>query len=320
MVKFERVKDPERVKDGDLLVFPAGAARLNLKPSTWSGLGLSMGDTGRSDNSVATVASWLCTDFHTHRAFMLCNVSGKSMPSADDLLLTLDATSAGRPPPETPLYYSASIVPFGPSKLGWHKWCACWNEASGNAVFDALSGKLGAKGALERDNGGPDSYMTQVWDGDWRLAGLDKNDGDWDDADCWFPMVDSAGQTSADSFDLPTVASWCGGYNSKDDRIHFHSGFVAKCAERGAVVLRPDDGFRSLVTDDCVRWFCTELSRRFERRARSGRHYLKGLADDIRRDGERARACSFAAYTHGRRGNALRRAVVDMLELKGVKA
>lgn len=319
MVKFERVKDPERVRNGDLLVFPAGATRLRLKLSTWSRLGLSMGETGRSDNSAATVTPWLCTDFGKHRAFMLCDVCDKSMPSSDELLLTLDATNIGRPPPETPRYASASIVPFGPSKLGWNKWCACWNETAGNAVLNAVAAKLGANGALGQDSGGPDSYMTQVWDGERRLAGLGKDD-DWDDTESWFPLADSGGSVDADSFDLPTIASWSGGYDAKDDRIRFHTGFVAKCAERGAVVLRPGDEFRSLVTDDCARWFCAELSRRFTRRAESGRHYLKGLAADIRRDAERARACSFAAYTHGRRGNALRRAVVDMLELKGVKA
>ena len=33
--KFTRIMDPERVKDGDLLVFPAGETRLNLRPSTY---------------------------------------------------------------------------------------------------------------------------------------------------------------------------------------------------------------------------------------------------------------------------------------------
>ena len=90
MVKFTRVKDPERAKNGDIVLFPAGERRLNVSAPTFAKMGLSVGGTSRSDNSCGTVRRWLVRKDMAARAFMLCNASYRSAPSENELLLGMD--------------------------------------------------------------------------------------------------------------------------------------------------------------------------------------------------------------------------------------
>ena len=61
MEGFSRIKDPMRLKRGDILYFPPAARepRLSVGLSTFSRMGISIGETRRSDNHVARVRKML---------------------------------------------------------------------------------------------------------------------------------------------------------------------------------------------------------------------------------------------------------------------
>lgn len=305
MVKFTRVLDPERVKDGDLLVFPAGVTKLNLKPSTFGDLGLSMGRTGRSDNSPETVAAWLSRSDGAARLFMVCDVSGKSAPQGDDLLLTMDACLE-RKIPEVPRVSSACLVPFGPKLWTWKRWAACWNESHKGAVTKELAAMAGAECALIDTVGvEDDQYMNQVWNEDNDLNGLSGDPAGDEAAEDWFPVRSGRDKVDPESFDVATLMAWDGKYGPKSGRIQFNAGFLSNLVQRGAKVLRPDEEFERLVTASVVSWYCREMQARFVNRVAAGRMYLKGLMADIRRDAGRARKYDALSRKLGRLGPRL---------------
>ena len=61
MEGFSRIKDPMRLKRGDILYFPPAARepRLSVGLSTFSRMGISIGETRRSDNHVVRVRKML---------------------------------------------------------------------------------------------------------------------------------------------------------------------------------------------------------------------------------------------------------------------
>ena len=307
MVKFTRVLDPERVKDGDLLVFPAGETKLNLKPSTFGDLGLSIGRTIRSDNSFETVAAWLSRSDGAARLFMISDVSHRSAPQGDDLLLTMDACLE-RKIPDVPRVSTACLVPFGPRMWSWKRWASCWDQTHKGAVTAKLAAMAGAEGALADTVGvEDDQYMNQVWNGENDLNGLSKDPAGRESAEDWFPVRSGKDKVEPESFDVSTLMAWDGKYGPKASRIRFSCGFLANLAKRGAKVLRPDEEFERLVTASIVSWYCREMQKRFLRRVSAGRAYLKGLLDDVRRDAGRARRYGGISRKSGRLGPRLSR-------------
>lgn len=307
MVKFTRVLDPERVKDGDLLVFPAGETRLNLRPSTFGDLGLSIGETSRSWNSPETVAAWLSRPDCAARMFMVSGVSGKSAPQGDDLLLTMDACLE-RKVPEVPRVSDAFLVPFGPKLWTWNRWASCWDQTHGGAVTKELAARIGPGGALANTVGvEDDQYMNQVWNEDNDLNGLSGDPAGGEVAEDWFPVRSGRDKVDPESFDVATLMSWDGKYGPKASRIRFASGFLAELAKRGAKVLRPDAEFERLVTASVASWYCREMQARFVNRVAAGRTYLKGLMADIRRDAARARRYGSLSRRLGQSGPRLAR-------------
>ena len=295
MVRFTRVKDPERAKDGDIVLFPAGERRLNVSVSTFSRMGLSIGKTCRSDNSAATVASWLVRGDLKARAFMLCGAFYRNAPAGNELLLGIDAVA--KRTGEDPEVSSASMVPFGPLGPGpWtmKKWAACWNDTHDGAVQRRLLETMGVAGTLRSDQTqtrGPESaddlYANQAWDGFRQCSG--RPDGA-DDADEYFPTRQDA-EPDMDAYACETLMAWDGsGWDAKKSRIRFRSGFLTKLAKRGAVVLRPTQQFVDDMTGRVAGWASAKLAQRFFDRIQASRRYMKGLMADVKRDVVRLKA------------------------------
>lgn len=293
MVNFTRVKDPERAKAGDLLLFPKGVKSLNLKAHTIAGYGLSVGNTSRSDNSWDTVCQWLERKDQAARLFMIVEPAYASVQTDDELLLSLDSTVKRER--EDPLIHMASLVPFGPAYWSMEKWVGCWDKTHDGIVREALSRKMGAANALV--NSPPmrdgkkvldDMFASQVWDTDDRLAHKDPDI--WDTmSDKWFPVLCRGDRTSnAGNFRLSTVAHWTGGWGQKKSRITFRSGFLKNLAKKGALVVRPTEKFKELVTENCVAWWCAEMARRFGKRWEASKFFMDGLNADMKRDKLRA--------------------------------
>lgn len=294
MVKFTRVKDPERAKDGDIVLFPAGERRLNVSVSTFARMGLSTGDTIRSSNSPETVARWLVREDLKARAFMVCGASYRSGPSENELLLGMDAV-AKQADKDTELY-TAFIVPFGPRMWTMKEWAGCWNDTHDGVVQKRLLETMGLAGSLRSEHTrGPasdeDLYANQVWDGLKQCSGRLVGEID---ADEYFPTRSEA-EPGLDTYRCETLMSWDGcGWNDKRQRIRFAYGFLTELVKRGAVMLRPTQQFTDDMTGQVTRWASDRLAQRFFDRIQASRRYMKGLMADVKRDSVRLDA--YRAY------------------------
>ena len=298
---FDGVKDPERARCGDLLLLPAG--KLNLKPSTFARMGLSIGDTSRSSNDPRVVAKWLSKP--GARLLMVCNTFYKAQPSDNDRLLTLDATPARTV--EDPLLCDGALVPFGPGRWSAGQWMDAWNKAHDDALCEALAARMGDGGALRLK---PDGFATQVWDGEDWLSGNDIAES----SEEWFPTLssDPSDRAYSGTYDIDTVAEWNGDrWYAKQSRVRFRSGFLTNLVARGARLLRPTDEFVRLTTEHCVSMWCAEMASRFERRVKASRHFLEGLKANIRADRLRAGKYIRQARKSAKVGTRMFAAVLD---------
>lgn len=290
MVKFTRVKDPERAKYGDIVLFPAGERRLNVSARTFSDMGLSMGNTFRSDNYPETVNRWLVRKDLVARAFMVCGASYMCAPSENERLLGIDAVT--KRTEEDPEVLMASVVPFGPRRWSMKRWAGCWNEVHDGAVQRRLLETMGSTGILRLEHtrepeSGEDLYANQVWDGLRLCSGRPDMT---EDADAYFPTrMDTV--PGINTYYVETLMAWDGcRLDKKDQRIRFRSGFLTELAKRGAIVLRPTQQFTDDMTGQVTRWVSDQLAQRFFDRIQASRRYMKGLMTDVKRDVTRLKA------------------------------
>lgn len=295
MVKFERVKDPDRAKPCDLLVFPAGNEKLKLKPSTLSKYGLSVGQTCRASNALDTVRQW----FHdgvgpSRRVFAVAAAMHKAPPAKEELLLGLDATAVHVPDEVQPIT-RAELVPFGPDGFGsesWdaRQWAGAWDAATGGAVVEAVRAAVGADGCVPVRGraGSPDECMSQTWDADTDrlLRGLTDADRDSTVED-WFPTVAGAGPDAC-AFSLDSVMHWVGGWYDLGTRVMVRPGFLGALVAKGAALLRPNGEFVAAVTADVAAWWMADMRNRFLRRSAAGADYARRLKEASRNDARRA--------------------------------
>ena len=301
--EFTRVKDPERLKEGDLLVVPAAPKPLSL--GTLSRCGMSVGYTGRSHNDATLVSHWLAGARPGPKVFLAAGVNHRPRESEEQLLLGLDAVKARDP--EDPRMYAASLVPFGPLAGGlewsWRQWAGCWNDVTGGAVAKRLAEFCDDDMVLRSDpgeNGAPagDLAASCAWD-NAAVAGLDHGDR----SDDWFPTVKRRMYRSGENpFALRSLMDRDdNGYlSSKKTRMYVSGAFLVNLVKRGAYVLRPSEGFRDAVTTRIAGECMDELRRRFLDRIASARKFAALLAADVRCDCARAkRLLSLARVAKG---------------------
>ena len=301
--EFTRVKDPERLKEGDLLVVPAAPKPLSL--GTLSRCGMSVGYTGRSHNDATLVSHWLAGARPGPKVFLAAGVNHRPRESEEQLLLGLDAVKARDP--EDPRMYAASLVPFGPLAGGlewsWRQWAGCWNDVTGGAVAKRLAEFCGDDMVLRSDpggNGAPagDLAASCAWD-NAAVTGLDHGDR----SDDWFPTVKRRMYRSGENpFALRSLMDRDdNGYlASKKTRMCVSGAFLVNLVKRGAYVLRPSEGFRDAVTTRIAGECMDELRRRFLDRIASARKFAALLAADVRCDCARAkRLLSLARVAKG---------------------
>ena len=318
--EFTRVKDPERLTEGDLLVVPAAPKPLSL--GTLSRCGMSVGFSDRSRNDATLVSHWLAGTRPGPRVFLAAGVNHRARESEDQLLLGLDAVKARDP--GDPRIHAASLVPFGPLAGGlewsWRQWAGCWNDVTGGAVAKRLAEFCGddvVLGSEPGEGGAPagDLAASCAWD-NAAVTGFDHG-GKSDD---WFPtagrrMYRSGGENP---FALRSLMDWDdNGYlPPRKMRMYVSGEFLVNLAKRGAYVLRPPEGFRDAVTTRIAGECMDELRRRFLDRIASARKFAALLAADVRCDCARAkRLLSLARVARG----GARPPARSMLRRLGVK-
>ena len=302
--EFTRVKDPERLKEGDLLVVPAAPKPLGL--GTLSRCGMSIGFTDRSRNDATLVSHWLAGTRPGPKVFLAAGVNHRPRESEEQLLLGLDAVKARDP--EDPRMYAASLVPFGPLagdlEWSWRQWAGCWNDVTGGAVAKRLAELCGdgmVLGSEPGKDGAPagDLAASCAWD-NAAVTGLDHENK----SDDWFPTVRRRMYRSGgeNPFALRSLMDRDdNGYlPPKKTRMYVSGAFLVNLVKRGAYVLRPSEGFRDAVTTRIAGECMDELRRRFLDRIASARKFAALLAADVRRDCARAkRLLSLARVARG---------------------
>lgn len=308
--KFARVMEPERAKDGDIVVLPAAERRLRLAPATWANLGLSTGRTVRSENSWMTVSRWLPKDGTGPRAFILLQTDHLHRESYEESLLGNSAT--GVRAPRDPELYAGSMVPLSVFCAGWTpgQAAAAVDSAYDDAVRKALA-RIGTKGLVAVEASAsvpgsvPDATSTLIYDAKGEISGLTGDDGEWCASDR-YPMGTGGPDEpvlSPEMVPLGLVANWYG--HAKDERLRFHKGFLTNIVDRGGLVLRPDGAFVSQLAESLAAWWADEMSRRFRVRAEMDRRAAKAMAEAARRDAARTDAWSSLARGCRRRALAL---------------
>lgn len=323
--EFTRVKDPERLKEGDLLVVPAAPKPLSL--GTLSRCGMSVGFTVRSRNDATLVSHWLVGTRPGPRVFLAAGVNHQARESEEQLLLGLDAVKARDP--EDPRIYAASLVPFGPLardlEWSWRQWAGCWNDVTRGAVAKRLAELCGDDMVLRSEpdrNGAParDLAASCAWD-NATVTGFDHKDT----SDNWFPTVkrrrDRSG--SENSFSLKSLMDWDNMdwdnneyLPSKKMRMYVSGTFLVNLAKRGAYVLRPSEGFRDAVTTRIAGECMDELRRRFLDRIVSVRMFAALLAADVKCDCARAKKLLSLARVVRRNTRPLARSMLRELGVK----
>ena len=314
--KFVRVMEPERARDGDIVVLPAAERRLRLAPTTWADLGLSIGETNRSDNSWDIVSRWLPKNGTGPRAFLLVRLDHCRQESYEESLLGISATGVRKI--RDPELYAGHMVPLSVCN-GWTPEQAVMavDAAYDCAVRKALA-RIGVKGlvvdAVSDANPGsvPDVMSTLIYDNtDRKISGLADEDGDWCASDR-YPMT-GPDDTALDAETLPLNLAACWYEHSKDDRLFFRKGFLTNVVSRGGLVLRPDEAFVSNLVESLAAWWADEMARRFKVRADMDRRAAKAMAEAARRDSARMGAWSSLARGCRRRALALP-SMVESLE------
>lgn len=319
--EFVRVKDPARTGAGDLLLLPASARGLNVGVKTLAKLGISIGDTCRSDNAGGLVDMWMAGSPARPRSrlFVVASVVKCAGPDEDDSrFLGLDAT-VRTAETEGPKIYRATLVPFSPTAPRWSfgQWAKCWDIATGGAVSRRLAELCGAGNALpelpsctalEADRRFADAFASLVWD----EVGGEREEPLVSHSDMWFPTIRPGREPGKTTYLLPSLAEW--NVNSKCERISLPVAALAGLVARGALVLRPSARFRSRVTDWCASWCAGQIAGRYESRAAKSGKFLDGLRVAIAADRGRARSVGRVSAKTGREAARVQASVDRLLE------
>lgn len=318
--EFTRVKDPERLKEGDLLVVPAEPKPLSL--GTLSRCGMSIGFTRRSRNDATLVSHWLAGPRPEPKVFLAAGVNHRARESEEQLLLGLDAVKARDP--EDPRMYAASLVPFGPLagdlEWSWRQWAGCWNDVTRGAVAKRLAELCGDDMVLRSEpdgKGAParDLAASCAWDN----AAVTEFDHEAK-SDDWFPTAGRRRYWSGgeNPFALRSLMDRDNnGYLSPEKTRMYVSGeFLVNLVKRGAYVLRPPEWFRDAVTTRIAGECMDELRRRFLDRIVSARKFAALLAADVRCDCARAKRLLSLARAVRRDTRPLARSMLRELGVK----
>lgn len=322
--EFVRVKDPARAGAGDLLLLPASARGLNVGVGTLAKLGISVGDTCRSDNAGGLVNEWMAGSPARPRSrlFVVVSVAERAGSDEDDSRFLGLGAAVGTAETEGPRIYRAAVVPFGPAEPRWSfgQWARCWDLATGGTVGRRLAELCGAGNALPKlpqypslvaDRRFADAFASLVWD----EVGGEHGEPFVHDSDMWFPTIRPGRGPDGTTYLLPSLADWRP--DKKHERISLPAAALARLVARGASVLRPSAKFRSRVTDWCASWCAGQIAERYRSRAAKSGKFLDGLRVAVAADRGRARSVGRVSARTGREAAKVR-ASVDRLLGTGV--
>ena len=300
MEGFSRIKDPMRLKRGDILYFPPAARepRLSVGLSTFSRMGISIGETRRSANHVARVRkmlvehpagrgfalmvgdTWLARSYRTGEERFL-SLIGNDGESATDVLprvrmMTLHAVPV---PGETPDGYECESMyrVLKDRALAHVKSLGVrWGE-----FFDGSVGGANAERFLQCVfDGSPDRAAADA------LPGVPGTTAGYHDP--------SAPADDSNVEDL-VLRYYGNGANSPGD-IYDH-GFIrvmgkfpGECVKRGAVLVRPSERVLDEMAKTLVAPALRECAGAWVKRIEFVRSFVEGLHREMGRAMARPKA------------------------------
>ena len=300
MEGFSRIKDPMRLKRGDILYFPPAASepRLAVGLSTFSKMGISIGETRRSDNHVARVRkmlvehpagrgfalmvgdTWLARSYRTGEERFI-NLIGNDGESATDVLprvrmLTLHAVPV---PGEEPDEYERDCMyrVLRDRALAHVKTLGVkWSEFFDNSVGGSNAEKF-LQCVFEES---PDQAAAGA------LPGVPGTTAGYDDPSA--PADDSSVE------DL-VLRYYGNGANSPGDIyddgfIRVRGKFPGECVKRGAVLVRPSERVLDEMAKTLVAPALLECAGAWVKRLEFVRSFVEGLHREMVRAMARPKA------------------------------
>ena len=269
MAMLTRIKDPLRLKEGDIVILPAdysGRRRLktHLSLNTLGKLGLSIGDTSRSTNRTSVVREWLSDKPDETRYFVITNV----LLSETDLarrkyasLMTND--SRKELVPEVDSITIARIAAPGEDATLSDAAQFCRTDGW-DRVFNAMS-RTFFSGYLvfSRYREGGDTMLDDLFDqSDVKTPA--------EPVPCCDQVLQGTlkAQQVSDSFNDILE-------NVDVPEITIPAKAVLALAERGYVFARPDDAFTDMMARSCVKALLTEAVRGWKERGEILADYMK---------------------------------------------
>lgn len=291
MEGFSRIKDPMRLKRGDILYFPPRdrEPKLALSLATFAKMGISMGNTRRAMNSIDRVKKMLI-EHPGQRGFalMVGKVWGIRTWTAGERkfinLINNDGSAASNIVPKVRQLALHAIPVPGEAPDGYERSCM-WKALS--TVAQKYVETLGVTWDIfKNDSSGlyADRYLNCVFSG----SPNESERNGLPDVPC--TDRDEIPSRTADGDHVSSIlGDWYGsdfvdGYNNYDPTVIIAAGrFVSECVRRGAILVRPSEHFLDLMARQLVSPAMTGWAYLWTRRLTFVAQFVANLNIEVKR-------------------------------------
>lgn len=296
---FEKVADPLRVRQGDLVVFPAGHPLMKSSVSTIAKHGVSVGGTRRSMNSPRSVNLLFRSKSDTGAAFVVADVAENHTYVGMSSTNRIDAGRGA-----TPIVSAAVLVPYDPGS---------------DVGLAYMAGPVEYREAVLAACGPDRLTISDVSTIGGSVDGLEDRIGD-------IP-VRIAGSVIRSFSAVPDIA-FSGGFwhvlhsslHDKNKRLVVSGEFIADAARSGVKVVRPAESARRSAACAATAVTCRRVRSAWAKAAVMTARTVSGLKSDAKAVGAEIRALDAKASELGRKaGKATAAAVAELLGKGGGK-
>ena len=300
MEGFSRIKDPMRLKRGDILYFPPAdrEPRLAVGLSTFSKMGISIGETRRSDNHVSRVRKML-VEHPAGRGFALMvgdTWLTRSYRTGEERFINLignDGESATDVLPRVRMMTLHAVPVPGEEPDGYE--CECMYRVLRDRALAHVK-SLGVKwgeffdGSISGANA--ERFLQSVFDGSPDRAAADALP---DVPDTLAGYEDPSAPADGSNVEDLVIRYYGNGDNAPGDVfdhcfIRVRGKFPGECVKRGAVLVRPSERVLDTMAMTLVAPALRECAGAWVKRIEFVRSFAEGLHREMGRAMARPKA------------------------------